>query len=133
MKSIKDIIVKYDGKTPSYINNAIGYLSWGGRGYYKKNSTKPIWLNSDAHGFILNNKGQVQCFSFKEDKNFSTRKWWGLTLDKYYPWPYFPDKKIKKWEVVRIMPNYFVGQTIEVFEIDANFAYANPEFYKPVY
>ena len=73
-----------------------------------------------------------------------SKKWWGLTLDNYYPWPYYPDKKIKAFEVIRNIPFFDEGEIYDVYcgeikSIDGYIIYTEeecleyPEFFRPRY
>lgn len=80
------------------------------------------------------------------DVQSSTKKWWGKTLDNYYPHPWYPEKEIVAFEVIRMLPFFTVGDVIEMdeyrvirSEIDLECFYdiydclKYPEFFKPVY
>lgn len=77
------------------------------------------------------------------------RKWWGLTLDNYYPHPWYPEKKTVAFELVGNLPFNKKGIICEVLEgkngwIELyttddiySFSVKNcleaPEFFKPIY
>ena len=71
------------------------------------------------------------------------KKWWGKTLDNYYPHPWFPDRKIIAFELVNDIPFFRKGKVFNLFcgdiECDYGVKYSEddclqlPEFFKPVY
>src|SRR6187402_2726164 len=177
MKNLKQLQEKY-----SKYSNGLGHIQRGGKSYYEINSDKPLNLNSDFNGFILNELGQVECYEFfdatykyfmkgleiseedwtriedeikwcseKEEElqleivHDNCRKWRGLTLDNYYPHPYYPEKEVKAFEVIRETPYLEMGEIYEVFcddlytpdydgikySVDDCLQY--PEFFRPVY
>lgn len=126
-------------------------------------------------GFILNDKGEVELWEFvdapytyykngeeisedewhnteeSEDvqldiRSDNTRKWWGKTLDNYFPHEWYPDRKIVAFELVNNIPGFRKG---EVFEVNVDECYADvgdsgvyyklhdclsyPEFFMPIY
>lgn len=139
MLNLKQLEERYEGKTNNG-QSVTGHLSWGGKSFYEINSDEPLNLNRDYSGFILNEQGQVQLFSdncipvriYYTDNSYliSTKDktdyyldsteyecTWGKTLDHYYPHPFyetdkFPEKKIKAFEIIRMMPFCEVGQEI---------------------
>lgn len=165
MKNLKQLSEKY--------NNNLGQLLWGGKDYYRINSDVPISLNSfgGAQGFVLNEEGQVEEFDLNnkvlvkrhyysdEDWEYPTEEeteyywdetepsmWWGLTLDDYYPWPWYPEKQIKGFIVIKHIPLFDLHEYCEVkddylirskeefeiaYTIDECLKY--PEFFKPIY
>ena len=136
MKNLEQIINRYKNQLPDYCSSVSGYLMWGGKSYYRINSDKPVRLNSSSSGFILNPEGKVQQYSLftRTSFSFGTRTWWGSTLDNYYPWPYFPKKQIKGFEVVRLLPKHKLGDFITVGKkADTQYKLNYPEFFKPIY
>lgn len=152
-----------------YKDVGLGYISFGSRPYYEINSDIPLSLNSfgGKNGFILNNKGEVELFDIS-DKVFVKRhyfltedwndevdykteyywdetesnKWWGKTLDNYYPHPWYPNKKITHFQLVNNIPFFRKGEkfAVNMDEIDCNgIKYSvedcleNPEFFMPLY
>lgn len=120
----------------------MGFLSWGGKNFYLKNTNDSICLNSNSNGFVLNENKEVMEF---DPSNFE--KSFGKTLDNYYPHPYHVDKKIKSFEIIRIIPfDNTITSIVEVnndgillyndnestfFSISKCLKY--PEFFKPLY
>ena len=78
-------------------------------------------------------------------ENNNIREWWGLTLDNYYPWPYYPDKEIIAFEIVSNLPYFYEGVIYnveeEVIRSTENYELAyvvwecleHPEFFRPIY
>jgi hypothetical protein len=73
-----------------------------------------------------------------------TRKWWGKTLDNYYPHPWYPGKEIIAFEIVNNLPFSRKGKIIELsgdggISLNETVGYSilnclsNPEFFKPIY
>lgn len=81
-----------------------------------------------------------------------SRKWWGKTLDNYYPHPWFPSKEIVAFELVNNLPfnrkgviEKVIGATndeggwIELNTVDGSYDFTvsdclnSPEFFKPIY
>jgi len=166
MINLAEIVERYKDK-------GLGYIQWGGKSYHEVNSDTPVFLNSygGSKGFVMNELGQVQCFDLNDKvlvereyyadedlynkvdyvtpyfwDNMAPREWWGLTLDNYYPWPYYPDREIKSFTVVRELPLFDLGGEYEIdsegtvrSEEDFEIAYfpeqclKYPEFFKPNY
>jgi hypothetical protein len=127
-----------------YNKNGLGSIAWGGKEYYKINSKKPVLLNSTYSGFILNDKQEVEEFTITT--KFKTIKKWGKKLKNYYPWPYYPKKKIKAFEIVRNQPFLKVGEILNLkgnyitygpitcsIQISKEDCLKWPEFFKPLY
>lgn len=165
MKNLKQLSEKY--------NNNLGQLLWGGKDYYRINSDVPVSLNSfgGAQGFVLNEKGEVEEYDINNrvvvkrhyflDEDFISdsedpteyfwdetepSKWWGLTLDNYYPWPWYPEREIKGFTIIRNLPLFELSQYIELDEEgilrsseDWELSYTTeqclnyPEFFIPIY
>ena len=97
-----------------YKDVGLGYIRFGAKSYYEINSDIPLSLNSygGERGFILNDKNEVELFdlnnkalfkrhyyledSWENEVDYETEfywdekqsnKWWGKTLDNYYPHP----------------------------------------------
>lgn len=78
-----------------------------------------------------------------ELKTDFSKKWWGLTLDQYYPHPYYPEKKIKAFRVINNIPFLEEGEVYELFcgeiKVRYDIVYSEddclnyPEFFKPIY
>ncbi len=78
-------------------------------------------------------------------KHDNIRKWWGLTLDNYYPHPCYPEKEIIAFEVINAFPYFDEGKIYEVedaiirSEEDYELSYFTwqcleyPEFFKPIF
>lgn len=163
MKNLKQLCDKY---------GYMGALQWGGKPYHEINSDIPLYLNSYSapKGFILNENEEVEVYCMQEkilvkrhyysdeewetEVNFETehfwdemgyKTWWGKTLDNYYPHPWYPEKEIIAFEVIRNLPYFTVGKTYEVVDdaIQSNEDFElnywvwqcleYPEFFKPLY
>lgn len=76
------------------------------------------------------------------------KKYWGKTLDHYYPHPWYPNKEIKGFEILRELPEVFIGEIIELsynfydglfIKISQNIIYSLEkclkfcEFFRPIY
>lgn len=136
MKNMQEIIDRYKNVIPEG-RSVTGFLMWGGKPYYEINSKKPLSINSiTGVEFITNKKGQVQLYDLgkKVKGTFETSKWWGKTVKNYYPWPWFPKKKIAYFEVVRILPTFQLGDKIYTTRATLHFNPLDyPEFFKPIY
>lgn len=130
-------------------------------------------------GFILNDKGEVELWEFvdasctyykngeeisedewhnteeSEDvqldiRSDNTRKWWGKTLDNYFPHEWYPDRKIVAFELIGNLPfnrkgviEKVVGEGenswIELISPEGAYDFTVsdclqcPEFFKPLY
>ncbi len=163
MLNLKELSEKYK-------DVGLGYIRFGGKSYYEVNSDKPLSLN--AHdgkiGFVLNENQEVELFDLSErvlikrhyykdlhwedEVDYETEywwdekeceKWWGKTLDNYYPHPWYPDKKIIAFELINDIPFFRKGKIFNLFcgEIECNYGvkYSEddclklPEFFKPIY
>lgn len=153
-----------------YKDTGLGYIRFGGKDYYEINSDKPLSLNSygGTIGFVLNEQGQVELYDLDqkvlvkrhyyadEDWNDEVEheteyfwdeeealKWWGKTIDNYFPHPWFPDRKIEAFELVNDIPGFRKGKVFEVVENQIRPAFSVfysvddclhlPEFFKPLY
>jgi len=172
MLNLKELVKRYK-------DVGLGYISFGGKSYYEVNSDTPLSFNSfgGKSGFRLNDKGEVQLFDVSdkvlvkrhyylnegwndnEEVEYKTEhfwdettsnKWWGNTLDKYYPHPWYPQKEIKSFEVINNLPFNRKG-TIEQVIGEGNNSWIElespegaydftvedclkcPEFFKPLY
>lgn len=138
MKNLQQLVERYANKS-----NGLGSISWGGKSFYETNSDVPLSLNSSFYGFILNDKQEVELYDLNRQEIY---KWWGKTLDNYYPWPWYPEKEIKAFEVIRDFPLFSLGDILEVDEEglvrstqDWEMAYwvdqclDFPEWFKPIY
>lgn len=166
MKNLQQLVERYANKS-----NGLGHIQWGGKDYYEINSNICLSLNSCYAGFILNDKGQVELYDLNKrevtervyysDEDWENKvdyetqyfydrmesiKWWGKTLDNYYPWPWYPEKEIIAFEVMRDFPLFSCGDILKVDEEglvrsvqDWEMAYwvsqclEYPEFFKPIY
>lgn len=74
----------------------------------------------------------------------NVRHWWGLTLEHYFPYPWYPDREIIGFELMLDMPLYRSGVVFNVSEggniitdVPYNFTtdicLENPEYFKPLY
>lgn len=170
MKNLKEISEKYK-------DVGLGYINWGGKKYYEINSNTPLSLNSygGVKGFILNDEGEVELYDISEkvlikrhyysDEEWenevdyetehfydetSSKKWWGKTLDNYYPHPYYPEKEIVAFEIMQNLPFNNIGiieqvvgegenSWIELESPDGAYDFTvsdclqAPEFFKPIY
>lgn len=155
-----------------YKEDGLGSIKFGGKSYYEINSDKPLSLNcyGGREGFILNKKGEVELFDLSdrvllkrhyylteelndEDEveyetehywdNMGSNKWWGKTLDSYYPHPWFPVRKIEAFELVNDIPFFRKGKVFKVkdggvslsslVEYSVSNCLSCPEFFKPLY
>lgn len=92
---------------------------------------------------VNNNIDEEEKLGLRLEHN-NVRKWWGKTLENYYPHPYYPEKEVVGFEVISILP-YFPKGFYEVeFDfiksgVDDTLAYYTsqcleyPEFFKPIY
>lgn len=170
MKNLKELTEKYK-------DVGLGYILWGGKGYYEINSDERLSFNSygGTQGFVLNDKEEVEIYNLDDtyvvkrtyylDENWTQevfyatenfydetdcRKWWGKTLDNYYPHPWYPEKKILAFETVGNLPfnrkgtiEKVVGEGenswIELESADGSYDFTVsdclecPEFFKPIY
>ena len=118
---------------------------WGTKIYYEKESYNYVNLNSTSDGLIINDKGNVECFIVGDEYKNGSVKWWGKKLEEYYPHPWFPDKEIASFIVVRILPNFELKQEYEVEEDGKIYSHNRktsytvedcleyPEFFEPIY
>ncbi len=169
MKNLKELTEKYP--------KGLGQLRWGGKQFYEVNSDIPLSLNSygGEKGFVLNDKGEVEIFDLNEEVFVKRRyylddwleteveyeteyfwdekepkTWWGLTLENYYPHPYYPEKEIIAFDVVRDLPFNLAGTVetvvgecpnswIELESPDGAYDFTVsdcllcPEFFRPIY
>ena len=162
-----------------YKDVGLGYISFGGKSFYEINSDIPLSLNSfgGKEGFVLNDKGEVELFDTSdkvlvkrhyylnedwhhyEEVEYKTEhfwdeeepnKWWGKTLDNYYPHPWYPEKEIIAFELIGNLPfnrkgviEQVVGEGenswIELSSPDGAYDFTVsdclqcPEFFKPSY
>ena len=162
-----------------YKDVGLGYIHFGGHYYYEINSDVPLSLNSfgGKEGFVLNDKGEVQLYDTsdkvlvkrhyylteelndEDEVNYETehfwdedesRIWWGKTLDKYYPHPWYPKKEIIAFELIGNLPfnrkgviEKVVGEGenswIELtspegaYDFTVSDCLQCPEFFKPLY
>lgn len=131
MKNLQEIIDRYKEQIP--YGSVMGFLGWGGKQYYKKDSVAPTNLNADYNGFIINKKGKVETFNLNTLETSLSKKKWGLTLSEYYPHQYFPDKSPIKIETIRIMPGVPIGTMLKPTKKNIALSMEYPEFYKPIY
>lgn len=112
MLTVKGLLERY----PEGLASA---LQWGMKSYYKEGCDEPFHLNSTSQGFILNDEGRVQCYAEdgeiptaaldveRDDTHWSDSvRWWDETLDKFYPHPWHPDKKILAFKCIRCCPSF---------------------------
>jgi len=153
-----------------YKDVGLGYIRFGGKSYYEINSDIPLSLNSfgGKEGFVLNDKGEVELFDISDKKllkrhyysdenwnnevdyeteeywdEMTSSKWWGKTLDNYYPHPWFPDRKIVAFKLINDIPFFRKGKIFNMYcgDIECNYGvkYSEddclqlPEFFKPIY
>lgn len=173
MKNLKELQEKYSryfnglghvswgGKSYYEINSdkPLNLNSYGGKEGFILNELGQVelWEHKEHYSYTYYYKGQevteeefhrLDVEGASDDdltlQSEPSKKWWGLTLDNYYPWPYFTDKKILKFEVVRNIPFFNEGEVYNVFcgEIIDNEGYIRyseeqclefPEFFKPIY
>lgn len=131
MKNLQEIIDRYKDQVAFPNQCPTGFLAWGGKQYYRINSIKPISLNSTFEGFILDRYGRVEEYR-QNSKGIVTRQY-KSKLNDFYPHPYFPGKKPKKIEVIRIMPAQKIGDVLPLNAISIEIAMQHPEFFKPTY
>jgi hypothetical protein len=109
MLNVKEYLEKY-GET---------HVRHGNQDFYLVNSDEPHGLNNTCEGYILDEHGRVQEYAFgpmlaepeftdeqeyddsdegvafrmaEYERLSGDRTWFAETLDKYYPWPYYPDR-----------------------------------------
>jgi hypothetical protein len=155
-----------------YKDVGLGYIRFGGKSYFEINSDIPLSLNSfgGTQGFVLNNKGEVELYDVSdkvlvkrhyyltEDWNeqdevdyetehywdkTTSNKWWGKTLDNYYPHRWYPDRKIVAFELVNDIPGFRKGKIFELLDFQirptltvfysVDDCLLLPEFFKPIY
>ncbi len=66
MLNLQEIINRYKDKIDR--SSVMGFLTWGGKPYYRINSDKPISLNSTFEGFILNKEGFAEEYEILENE-----------------------------------------------------------------
>jgi len=162
-----------------YKDVGLGYIHFGGKSYYEVNSDVPLSLNSfgGKGGFVLSVKGEVQLFDASdrvlvkrhyylteewndedevdyETEHFwdetTSNRWWGKTLDDYFPHPWYPEKEIISFELIGNLPfnrkgviEQVVGEGenswIELTSPDGAYDFTVsdclqcPEFFRPLY
>jgi len=80
------------------------------------------------------------------DVTIEDNVWWGKTLENYYPYPYYPDKQIKGFTIMKEIPLFELFEYCDLDEDDLirstddyEIAYTKeqclnlPEFFKPIY
>ncbi len=81
--------------------------------YYLKN----VELTEDEYYDILDvidHDWELEEYIGLKLEHNNCRKWWGLTLDNYYLHPYYPDRKIVSFEVIRDIPFTKIGDILDV-------------------
>lgn len=161
-----------------YKDVGLGVCRFGGRNFYEVNSDTPLSLNSygGTMGFVLNDKEEVELFNLSEkvlvkrhyyltedwndedEVEYETeyywdetepKKWWGKTLDNYYPHPWYPERKIVAFQLINNVPLHNEGTVFKVKQeiypyiivttISGEIYYQLedclncPEFFKPIY
>lgn len=100
-----------------------------------------IWVNENILGETNDE------LDFRTDIKLvnTTKYWWGKTLDQYYPHPYFTDKEIIGFKVIRNLPFYKINEIYYLnddknlgddwSEVDYSLAdcLKYPEFFEPIY
>lgn len=153
--------VRWGGKSYYEINSDIplNINSYGGKDGFILNDLGQVelWEHKEVYNYTYFYKGQEiteEEFSRLDDEGASdedlelksehSKKWWGLTLDNYYPWPYYPDKKLLGFEVVNNIPFFTEGNLYgiscgEIMSDDDYIIYTEdqclnyPEFFRPFY
>lgn len=100
----------------------MGKIQWGGKVFFKINTDIPFHLNSNTDGFILGPCGRVECYVTSEENipinanaesirtsRFGSPRWYDDVLENFYPWPWYPDKKIVSFDCVRCCPGFDEG------------------------
>ncbi len=160
MKNLKEVFERYESQKGFHCSILV-LLNLVSKSFYEINSDKQISLNSNYSGLILNPEGRAQCYGGRnnyeiikeEDKvsdihNFTDSvKWWGKKLENYYLHPYYPDKNILGFQIIRFLPDCkindffkleFDSNGIEVIKVGKH-KYTEsdcleyPEFFKPIY
>lgn len=169
MKNLQELIERY--KNYPRIIIPFSHHFW-----YEINSDKGLNLNSYGRfDYVLNEAGEVETYELidapylyfldsaeitdeqrdnlteDEERRLEIRhdnviKIWGKTLDNYYIHPYYPDKKIKGFEIVKMLPLFELGKVYEcdddgiiTSDLDWDLSYLTyqcldyPEFFKPIY
>lgn len=153
--------VRWGGKSYYEVNSDIrlNLNSWGGNKGFVLNDLGEVelWDTREyyIHSYYYNGiEISEEEFSRLEDegvsdddlmlKSVDTNKTWGLTLDNYYPHPWYPEKKIKSFEIVNNIPFFNEEEIYDVLcgeiKSDCNLiTYTEeqcleyPEFFKPIY
>lgn len=144
MHNLKQLRERYKGNMGSY--NFLAFLRWGGKQFYRINSTKGVMLNRLGGEFVVDVNNQIEEFDITDD---GTEDSWGLTEDQYYPWPWFPGRTIIAFTCIAYCPGFMFGSDYKLepegfitgagFYEDSYVALTKetclryPEFFKPVY
>lgn len=134
MLNLEKLSERYQGR--------LVYIQWDAKSFYVANSDVPVSLNRTDSKFICNEEGLVEEFSWLDNELETAKKTYRLPLSGYYPWPWYPNKEIVSFEIVRLLPGHDIGDRLEIF---ANCLISNsltlnvqeclllPEFFMPVY
>ena len=135
MLNVEKLSERYQGQ--------LGDIQWGAKQWYVIESDEPVMLNRTRAKFITNDEGLAEEFRWIGDDSLETsKKTYRLPLSAYYPHPWYPNKEIVSFEIVRLLPGHDIGDYIEIF---ANCLISNsltltvqeclqmPEFFMPVY
>lgn len=174
MKNLKEIQEKYrkyfnglghvrwGGKSYYGINSdkPLNLNSYGGEEGFKLNELGQVelWETKENHIYTYFYKGQEvseeDYWRLEDDgvsdddltlKSEGCKKYWGLTLDNYFPHPWYPEKEIISFEIINNLPYFDEGGIYEVegnlIRSDEDFELAyftwqcleHPEFFKPIY
>lgn len=144
MYNIQQLRRRYEGKTDGLY--FLAHLRWDGKEFYKSESTEGIMLVRRGGDFAENTNGKLQEFNITDDDADIV---WGSTEGNYYPWPWFPNKKITAFLCVGICPGFvpgvYYGLEPENYITGSGFYFDNyvaltmdtclryPEFFKPIY
>ena len=124
MRTLDKMIERYK---VSDTNDGLGTILWGGKSFYKLNSTKPIILNRRTGGFILDeNQKAVEI-----GVSFDTIE--GDTLDQYYPHPYFDNKEFYGFKITQNLPNFKKGEVYLIQQGIEGGDYISGAKYKSIY
>lgn len=124
-------------------DDGLGTIGWGGKLYFRKNCEIPRLLSRATGSFKFTDDGR--CYELDNDY-WATE---GTHLSGYYPHPFFSDREIKGFKIVKPIPNFKLGGIYLLqYGIENNHYIASPkyggkfflencleypEFFEPVY
>jgi hypothetical protein len=148
INSEKPITINSEGGKAGFVRNELGEVQLyeffeAPYQYYKEDVEITA---AEYHNFV-----ETCGYDFEAEERLglriehdNVRHWWGLTLEHYFPYPWYPEKEIIAFELMLDMPLYRSGVVFNVCEsgnviasgpynFTTDLCLENPEYFKPLY